>query len=39
MFFNFIPHQKIPYVVFFKHIKSFLIQYVENQIYLGYNIS
>nr|DAF46268.1 MAG TPA: hypothetical protein [Siphoviridae sp. ctzCL6] len=37
--FSILFHIKIPYVVLFKHIKSFLIQYVDNQIYLGYNIS
>nr|DAR31743.1 MAG TPA: hypothetical protein [Caudoviricetes sp.] len=38
MFFNFIPHQKTPYIVLFKHIKSFLIQYVDKQKCLYYNI-
>lgn len=34
-----LSHIETPYVVFLKHSKSFLIQYVDNQIYLGYNIS
>jgi len=28
--FSILPHTEIPYVVFFNHIKPFIIQYVEN---------